>query len=211
MKYTKRLRGASGWVFLFEGVLYVMSNTGTRLQLSEGLTLLNYPQQICDLYGVCDLILQAGNHITNNACPSFVTMLEPDTILQMIYDNGNLTLDFDKGCGAFFEIHTILDEIRDWFADADGLANALHSDSHSELASNIIADGLALPEVQSLMDSILHYIPSEEDAVGLPLCLIDCLYSGESHDHDPDFGRCKKCGDYVTFPCCNCIARELGE
>jgi hypothetical protein len=159
-----------------------MSNTGTRFQLSADLTLINYPQQICDLYGVCDLILQAGNRITNNACPSFVTMLEPDSILQMIYDNGNLTLDFDKGCGAFFEIHTILDEIRTWFADADGLANALHefSNSHSELASNIESDGLPLPQVQSLMDSILHYIPSEMDAVGLPLCFVDCLYSGET-------------------------------
>lgn len=24
------------------------------------------------------------------------------------------------------------------------------------------------------------------------------------------FGQCGKCGDWVTFPCCNCIARELG-
>jgi hypothetical protein len=177
------------------------------------LTLINYPQQVCDLYGVCDLILQAGNHITNNACPSFVTMLEPDSVLQMIYDNGTLTLDFDNGCGGLFDFHTILREIGKWFADSDALANALHSfsDSHSELASNIASDGLALDQVQRLMESILHYIPSEEDAVGLPLCLIDCLYSGELQEYDPDFGRCPKCGDYVTFPCCNCQARELGQ
>lgn len=26
---------------------------------------------------------------------------------------------------------------------------------------------------------------------------------------DPQFGQCGKCGDYVTFPCYNCIAREM--
>ena len=31
----------------------------------------------------------------------------------------------------------------------------------------------------------------------------------EYFDNTPQFGQCGKCGDWVTFPCCNCIAREL--
>lgn len=31
----------------------------------------------------------------------------------------------------------------------------------------------------------------------------------DDEDSDPQFGQCGKCGDWVTFPCCNCISREL--
>ena len=31
----------------------------------------------------------------------------------------------------------------------------------------------------------------------------------EDDASDPQFGQCGKCGDWVTFPCCNCQAREL--
>ena len=29
-------------------------------------------------------------------------------------------------------------------------------------------------------------------------------------EHEPQFGQCGRCGDWVTFPCCGCVARELG-
>jgi hypothetical protein len=33
----------------------------------------------------------------------------------------------------------------------------------------------------------------------------------EDEDEEPDFGKCKRCGEWVHFPCCNCIARDLEE
>jgi len=33
----------------------------------------------------------------------------------------------------------------------------------------------------------------------------------EEDDEYPDFGKCKRCGEWVHFPCCNCIARDLEE
>lgn len=31
----------------------------------------------------------------------------------------------------------------------------------------------------------------------------------EPFSPEPQWGQCGKCGDWVTFPCCNCQAREL--
>lgn len=33
----------------------------------------------------------------------------------------------------------------------------------------------------------------------------------EEEEEYPDFGKCKRCGEWVHFPCCNCIARDLEE
>jgi hypothetical protein len=31
----------------------------------------------------------------------------------------------------------------------------------------------------------------------------------QEDNDEPDFGKCGKCGEWVHFPCSNCIAREL--
>jgi hypothetical protein len=36
-----------------------------------------------------------------------------------------------------------------------------------------------------------------------------CDIQEEEDDDEPDFGKCGKCGEWVHFPCSNCIAREL--
>ena len=161
---------------------YVMSNTGSRLQIAPDLQLVVQNLNHCDLTAVSILLGVAGDIVTNKSCPSFVHLMDHDQILQMIYDNGNLTLDGDKGCGAFYEIETILDEIAEWFSDLDSLANSLHpfASSNQEIADNITDDGMPLPDVSTLMQSICHYIKTEINITGLPLCLVDCLYSGES-------------------------------
>lgn len=148
---------------------------GSRLQLTDCLTLRYQNQKQSTLTDVCDLIAQACRQITNDQVPSFVELLDAGQVLQMIYDNGNLTLDGDKGCGGLYELHTILDEIHEWFGNADSLANALHPfcNSNEEIADNIKNDGLSIPEVMALMQSICHYIPAECDVVGLPLVLVD--------------------------------------
>jgi hypothetical protein len=147
---------------------------GRSFQLSDTLSLRYQTHKLCGLMDVCNLICYACIQVTNNQAPVFVRCLEGDDVLQMIYDNGNLTLDGDKGCGGLYEIHTILDEIQKWFSDTENLTNAMVSDSHSKLADDITESGMSTDEVQRLMDSVLHYIPSEMDAVGLPLCLVDC-------------------------------------
>lgn len=147
---------------------------GRSFQLSDTLSLRYQMQMQCGLMDVCNLICQACIQVTDNQAPVFVRCLEGDDVLQMIYDNGTLTIDGDKGCGGLYEIHTILDEIAKWFADTDNLTNAMLSDSHSKLADDITESGMSIDDVQRLMDSVLHYIPSEIDAVGLPLCLVDC-------------------------------------
>lgn len=147
---------------------------GRSFQLSDTLPLRYQIHKLCGLVDVCNLIINACIYVTDNQAPVFVRCLEGDDVLQMIYDNGTLTLDGDKGCGGLYEIHTILDEIAKWFADTDNLTNAMLDDSHSKLADDITESGMSIDDVQRLMDSVLHYIPSEINTVGLPLCLVDC-------------------------------------
>lgn len=47
---------------------------------------------------------------------------------------------------------------------------------------------------------------SPVDGVEFEVCSVS-----DEQDYEPQFGQCGKCGDWVTFPCCNCIARELEE
>jgi len=43
--------------------------------------------------------------------------------------------------------------------------------------------------------------PDEEEDIDLD----------EPFSPEPQWGQCGKCGDWVTFPCCNCIARDLDD
>lgn len=154
-------------------------NTGSRLQIAPDLQLVVQPITCCDLTSISILLGIAGDIVTNNDCPSFVQLLGHDQLLQMIYDNGTLSLDGDKGCGGFYEIETIIDEIAEWFADSDNVKNCVYrlSDSHEEMSVNINDDSLTAGQVHTLLESICHYIKTEINITDLPLCLVDCMYT----------------------------------
>ena len=63
-------------------------------------------------------------------------------------------------------------------------------------------------EVQDAEDSVVDDFDFEEKPqtghLRLPIPTVSEYFSPE-----PQWGQCGKCGDWVTFPCCNCQAREL--
>jgi hypothetical protein len=152
-----------------------MSNTGLRLQIAPDLHLITASIPTCDLTGITILLGNAADVVTNKDCPSFIQLMDHDCVLQMIYDNGNLTLD-DKSNGGLYEIETILDEITEWFGDNANIVSAVlgHS-SHEEMGVNIKDDGLTAGQVSELMSDVVHYIKSEINITDLPLCHVDCL------------------------------------
>ena len=92
----------------------------------------------------------------------------------MIYDNGDLTLDADKGCGALYEIETILDEIADWFADTYNLENAsVDGTPFDSLGQNIAESGLTKVQVGWMIHDAVHHIKSNMEYTDQPLVLVD--------------------------------------
>jgi len=155
-------------------------NTGSRLQIAPDLQLVTQPLTCCDLTSISILLGVAGDIITNKKCPGFIQLLDHDSILQMIYDNGTLTLDGDKGCGGFYEIETILDEIGEWFGDSSNVVSCILGYTNEELGVNIQDDRLTAESASEIIAKVIHYIKSEINITDLPLCLVDCLYAGES-------------------------------
>jgi hypothetical protein len=149
-------------------------NTGSRLQIAPALQLVVQSLPACDLTGISILLGNAGDIVTNNECPSFIQLMAHDDILQMIYDNGTLTLD-DKSCGAFYEIETILDEIAEWFGDSSNVVSCILGYTHEEMGVNITDDKLTAETASEIIATVIHYIKTEINITDLPLCLVDCM------------------------------------
>lgn len=152
-----------------------MSNTGTRLQISDSLQVLTSPIIACDLTGITILLSEACKQIRHgHDVPSFIQLMGHDDVLQMIYDNGDLTLD-DKSNGGLYEIDAILDEIKNWFADSDNVQNAMLGYTHEEMGVNIIDDKLTHHDASAIISDLVHYIKSEINVLDLPLVHVDCM------------------------------------
>lgn len=128
---------------------------------------------LVELEEIAGLVCRAVEAVTQKSAPDFVRCLDASDILQMIYDNGDLTLDADKGCGALYEIETILDEIADWFADHSNLDNAIDGTAFEALGKNIADEGLSSNQVGWLIHDAVHYIKSNMDYTDQPLVLVD--------------------------------------
>lgn len=128
---------------------------------------------LVEMVEIAGLVCRAVEAVTQKSAPDFVRCLDASDILQMIYDNGDLTLDADKGCGALYEIETILDEIADWFADDSNLDNAIEGTSFEALGKNIADEGLSSNQVSWLIHDAVHYIKSNMDYTDQPLVLVD--------------------------------------
>jgi hypothetical protein len=143
-------------------------------QLSPDLKVRTNDYALCDLSSISDLLGVAAGIVTNTKCPSFIGLMGHDDILQMIYDNGNLTLD-DKSCGGLYEIENIINEIDEWFRDSSNLVSCILGYTHEEMGVNITDDKLTAEAVSGIIASVCHYILSEMDHTNLPLCLVDCM------------------------------------
>jgi hypothetical protein len=128
---------------------------------------------LVELEEIAGLVCRACEAVTKKSAPAFVRCFDASDILQMIYDNNSLTIDGDKGCGALYEIETILDEIEEWFSDDLNLDNAIEGTSFEALGKNIADEGLSSNQVSWLIHDSIHYIKSNMDYVDQPLVLVD--------------------------------------
>ena len=129
---------------------------------------------LVELEEIAGLVCRAVEAVTQKSAPDFVRCLDASDILQMIYDNGDLTLDADKGCGALYEIETILDEIEDWFHDLDNLENAsVDGTPFDALGKNIAESGLSKVQVGWMIHDAVFYIKSNMEYTDQPLVLVD--------------------------------------
>ena len=152
-----------------------MSNTGTRLQISDSLQLVTAPINACDLTGITILLAEACKQLRHGSpVPGFIELMGHDDVLQMLYDNGNLTLD-EKSNGGLYEVETILDEINTWFSDADNVQNSMLGYTHEEMGVNIIDDKLTLHDASAVVSDVIHFIKTEINVLYLPLVHVDCM------------------------------------
>lgn len=149
-------------------------NTGSRLQIAPDLQLVVQPLTACDLTGISILLGNAGDVVTNKKCPGFIQLMGHDDILQMLYDNGNLTLD-EKSNGGLYEIETILDEIGEWFADSSNVVSCILGYTHEEMGVNIADDKLTAESASEIIATVIHYIKTEINITDLPFVHVDCM------------------------------------
>jgi hypothetical protein len=128
---------------------------------------------LVELEEIAGLVCRACEAVTKTSAPDFIRCMDASDILQMIYDNNNLTLDGDKGCGALYEIETILDEIDEWFTDPLNLDNAVEGTSFEALGKNMSDQGISANQAQWMLHDAVHYIRTNMDYVDQPLVLVD--------------------------------------
>lgn len=147
----------------------------SRVQISDSLQVRTNWIIACDLTGITSLLSAACKQIRHgSSVPGFVELMGHDDVLQMIYDNGNLTLD-EKSNGGLYEVEVILDEINTWFRDSDNVENAMLGYTHEEMGVNIIDDKLTHHDASAIISDIVHYIKSEINVLDLPLVHVDCM------------------------------------